>query len=119
MSSAMNSNDLLLKAASLVEEGWIQGAYHDQDDVTKEIIASCAIGAMERANKMLFNMSTGFVGTAYGAARRRLAEYVKPSLPKEIETSNDQTIVTVWNDAEERTAHEVAEAMRKVATDDL
>ena len=107
-----DERDILLKAASIVEEGWCQGAYHRRADGTWEgmnlqgqetvtlrpaAVTSCARGAILRARHEL-----GLPRPPYGQSA---ADLLKGSVGPIID----------WNDAPGRTADEVAEAMRTAA----
>lgn len=94
--------DVLLKAASIVEEGWCQRTVHRDarghtTALPERAVTSCAIGAVIRAVGQL-----GGDPTLYLEARERLMAQVGDDIGK-------------WNDTPGRTAHEVAEAMRRAA----
>ena len=97
--------DVLKKAAAIVEEGWCQGTFHLNKDGVKcyrsGATKSCASGAISRA-----------VGADYFAASA-LELY---ALGKLTESIGCASLIT-WNDHTDRTAVEVAEAMRQAATD--
>ena len=99
--------DVLLKAASIVEEGWCQGVMYRRKDGTstgsREMAdQSCASGAISRA---FFNISESTDLVTLGAAQDGLEYHLSGSIEK-------------WNDASGRTATEVAEAMRQAATEE-
>ena len=101
--------DVLLKAASIVEEGWCQGVLHlDKEGVCiynrEDAAQSCATGAIARASDQLSGEPS--LSAAYdlgSAAGRGLREYLSSSIPN-------------WNDRWDQTADKVAEAMRQAAT---
>ena len=101
--------DILMKAASIVEEGWCQGAMHrnwDGEECYRSgAIESCAEGAIQRASDEL---SDG-AGAAYD-----LASAADRGLRKHLGKRLVPTIAN-WNDQHGRTADEVAEAMRQAA----
>ena len=90
--------DVLLKAASIVEEGWCQGALHrnenGDDCYPSGAVESCAEGAISRA--------TSYVGSVN--ALMGLKRYL------------GKQSINEWNDHPDQTAGEVADAMRKAAT---
>lgn len=87
--------DVLLKAASAVEEegNWCQWKFEDP-----ETGARCAVGHIAAAEHALDVVSDDPTGDA--------VEHLEATIGH---------IVTAWNDTPGRTAHEVAEAMRKAA----
>ena len=97
--------DVLLKAASIVEQGWCQGALYRTNGVHNTLVVqedaeqSCAVGAISRA---LFHLNGDH--ELLIATHRNLQKHL---LFSEIAT---------WNDSPGRTAAEVAEAMRQAAT---
>ena len=100
--------DVLLKAASIVEEGWCQGHLHrnKDGDVTysgEQAARSCAAGAIARASDQL----SGDLGTL-----SNLGSTARRGLRKQLGLIS----IPVWNDHPDRTADEVAEAMRVAAT---
>ena len=93
-----NWREILLKAASIVEAGWCQGVMHrnetGEECYRSGAVESCAEGAISRAGAYLGG------GNALMGLRRYLGK-------REINE---------WNDHPDRTAAEVAEAMRQAAT---
>ncbi len=104
MNTGHDWRDLLLKAASIVEEGWCQGSFHTNKNgaecYSSEAVRSCATGAISRANEHL--MVPGPT-THHTDARAHLVKHLRGS-------------IVLWNDSPDRTANEVAETMREVAT---
>ena len=98
--------DVLLKASSIVEEGWCQGANHKQENGLAadwlEADQSCAGGAISRAlNHLSENPKADM--DVWNAALIGLEKHLgRPIVP--------------WNDDQGRTAEEVADAMRQAAT---
>ena len=94
---SFTASDVLLKAASRIEEEgmWCQGRMY-QDD------AACALGMLLRVAFDL-DASTDATNSAV-----ELVDDLVSGL-----TDGDSLVK--WNDAPGRTAHEVAEAMRKAA----
>ena len=105
--------DVLLRAASIVEDGWCQGAFHTYRD-TGEIVQSCAAGAISRAA-----CYAGVNGMPYPdmplehSARIELAQHLRS---KSVSFATIATTIEAWNDHPDRTVVEVAEAMRQAAT---
>lgn len=91
--------DVLLKAASIVEEGWCQqAAITSLDGATQH----CALAAIGKATVQLtedINETYALVKNASRAVSIHVGKYI-----------------TAWNDTPGRTASEVAEAMRNAAT---
>ena len=105
--------DVLLKAASIVEQGWCQGALHlnKEGDVIynrEEADRSCATGAIARASDQL---SGEREPVAASVAAYDLGEDARRGLRKHLGIS-----IPIWNDHWDRTADEVAESMRQAAT---
>lgn len=90
-----DDRDVLLKAAGIVEQGWCQNIIHERSSDGSAIVASCAMGAIVRAAEELnpLEMSRA-IWTLIGYLHEDIA---------------------YWNDAHGRTAHEVAETMRRAA----
>lgn len=94
--------DVLLKAASIVEQGWCQGsAYRNAKGdpcAWDEAVASCAAGALTRAAiEESDDWGPGYFGAMVA---------LRLVIPDPVE---------VWNDTFGRTADEVAAAMRRAA----
>ncbi len=102
MTTTHDWRDVLLKAASIVEEGWCQGVshrdVHEHPCRRSAAVRSCAGGAIGRAVQEM-----DVFANARGFAHYRLADHV------------GARAVSEWNDAPGRTATEVAEAMREAA----
>lgn len=111
--------DVLLKAASYVEEGWIQSAFHQFKTVSQDRrsfrglkqtrvdpLGSCAVGAIDRAAIRL-----GLEYEHAEAAVERLARSVKGT--DDFSYADDE--IVEWNDTPGRTSAEVAEALRRAA----
>ena len=99
--------DVLLKAASIVEEGWCQGAFYRESPASAlgygaKAVQSCASGAIDKA-----------VGHLSGGYPHNLGHAAEMALVKHLD--NWSSIVD-WNDHPGRTGFEVAEAMRQAAT---
>ncbi len=97
-----DATDVLLKAASIVEEGWCQYVFHTNGDgqwaTTRDKASkSCAAGALSRAASEL-------------DANERDSQHAYMALAMHV-----GGMVTDWNDKDGRTAEEVAEAMRNAA----
>ena len=104
--------DVLLKAASIVEEGWCQGfLVKGPRQGWRESQQHCATGAINRASYDL--LGEGFAWEDKKSPMRALAD----SLGEE-EKEEGMTWLSVaqWNDKPGRTAAEVAAAMRQAAT---
>ena len=101
--------DVLLKAASIVEEGWCQGSLYQRKDGTstgdrEEAVQLCAIGAISAAWWRLSGAdSAQHDASVISAAQMGLYEHLGHPIAK-------------WNDHPDRTALEVAEAMRQAAS---
>lgn len=98
---------ILLKAASIVEQGWCQGVNHrNREGISccrEEAIESCAEGAIVRAFHHLSEDHSDADLTVLTSVPLVLGKYLgKASIP-------------AWNDHPGRTADEVAEAMRQAA----
>ena len=105
--------DVLLKAASIVEEGWCQEAMHRNEAGLEcyrdNAVQSCATGALHRA----FNQLSGHLTVADGYdALYKLQEYLRSSPGM----GGEWITIALWNDHPDRTATEVAKAMRQAAT---
>ena len=100
--------DVLLRAASIVEEGWCQGTFHlNKDGVDcfrPSATRSCAAGAISRA------AAASGVGMPYSASPVEIAAL------RELTRFLDGPSIAAWNDHPVRTAVEVAETMRQAAT---
>jgi hypothetical protein len=100
-----DERDVLLKAASIVEEGWCQGTGHIYYSDLR-VKASCAYGAIYRAVDAII----------HGAEERaRLANAASHRLRDAIGREG----IFDWNDAPGRTKEEVATAMREAANGNL
>lgn len=114
-----DERDLLLKAASIVEEGWTQGAmFRDKSDNTlsehltlsgetetiwSHVATVCASGAIAKAVHQL-----GVPGHIRINAINLLSFYISDAY--------GMSIIPWWNDDINRTKEEVAEAMRLAAS---
>ena len=89
--------DVLLKAASIVEEGWCQEVFHrnenGDDCYPSGAVESCAEGAISRAGSYIGSVNA-LMGLRRYLGKRSIGD---------------------WNDHPDRTAAEVAEAMRQAA----
>lgn len=104
-----DERDVLLKAASIVEEGWCQGKLHTyQGGEVLVVTASCAIGAIDRATTSLVNHG-----------QRDLMAITMMTFGRYIDAQYGDVLIKDWNDAPGRTAHEVASAMREAANGNL
>ena len=101
--------DVLKKAAAIVEGGWCQGAFHTYRD-TGEMVQSCAGGAISRAA-----CYAGVNGMPYPHMRVEHSARIK--LTQHLHSRMPLVTIEAWNDDPDRTAVEVAEAMRQAATD--
>ena len=105
--------DVLLRAALIVEEGWCQGVMHLNNDgvncYRSKATRSCAAGAISRAVGGDYYSTPGAKDVEV-AALRGLQRFLRRS------QGNSWVTVAVWNDHPGRTATEVAEAMRQAAT---
>ena len=101
--------DVLREAASIVEEGWCQGALHLNKDgeecYREDAVQSCATGAIQRA---LDHLADGIGPGAVHIVVYRLQKILLGRL--QINTN-----IPKWNDHPDRTAAEVAETMRQAA----
>ena len=107
--------DVLLKAASIVEAGWCQGTMHCDEEgaptySSREPDQSCATGAMERAFDLL-RADRYLDDSVFAAAGSGLGEHLDPKMEGKPWLS-----IAKWNDHPDRTALEVAEAMRQAAS---
>ena len=96
---------VLLKAASIVEEGWCQGIMRiSVFGAPDKYCASKAIrvAAIRNEDKDIYS------GTD---AHRKLQRYLRSS-----PGMGERITIALWNDHPDRTATEVAEAMRQAAT---
>lgn len=102
-----DERDVLLKAASIVEEGWCQHFYWKGADIVNSNV-HCAVGALGAASVQLglTTLDDPWTGEAMFRAENALANHIGSS-------------VVYWNDSPGRTADEVAEAMRKAANGNL
>ena len=112
MSLEYDWQNVLIEAASIVEEGWCQGAMHRNEAGLEcyrdNAVQSCATGALYRA----FNQLSGHLTVADGYdALYELQEYLRSSLGM-----GEWVTIALWNDHPDRTATEVAKAMRQAAT---
>lgn len=103
-----DERDVLLKAASIVEQGWCQGSFYNVDELTGAE-SVCALGAIMQAHRLLgVPEPPGHPdGWAAGLLLRQTLNH-RPS-------REGLSVVPDWNDAPGRTASEVAEAMRTAA----
>ena len=106
---------VLLKAASIVEEGWCQGTMHCNEEGAPTYSRetpdrSCATGAVERAFDLL-RVGRYLDDSVFAAAGSALGEHLDPKMEWTPWLS-----IANWNDHPDRTATEVAEAMRQAAT---
>lgn len=108
----IDGRDILLKGASLIEEGWCREAlYKDKygksplfPSESDQIVERCALAALTEAEWLLTGEHThGHGQKAYLDAYDALTKEVGGSIPH-------------WNNNVARDAHEVADTMRKVAT---
>lgn len=96
----MNVSEILSKAADLIEpEGaWTQGSAardangHEIDPQSREAACWCVYGALDRVAGDRFQRGIGFIEEATG-----------------------QVLISVWNDAPERTQAEVVAKLREAA----
>ena len=107
--------NVLLKAASIVEQGWCQGTMHCNEEgaptYSRETIdRSCATGAMERAFDLL-RSDRYLDDSVFAFAGSALGEHLDPKMEGAPWLS-----IAKWNDHPDRTDLEVAEAMRQAAT---
>ena len=108
MGSGQDWQGVLLTAASLVEEGWCQGAFHRFRD--GDVVQSCAGGAISRAACAAW--VPGF--TTYSG--RPVEHCARISLAQHLRSKSVSFVsIEAWNDHPDRTAAEVAEAMRQAA----
>lgn len=107
-----DSRDVLLKAVSLVEERWTQGAWFRIDDrilakdealalADLEAMRVCALGALTLTAHRL-----GASEKALRGARARLGRWISKTFGSAVAT---------FNDAEDRTAEQVADTLRRAA----
>ncbi len=102
--------DVLMKAASIVEEGWCQGELHIRNGHpcgSGQADRSCATGAITRAVNQMMKVSDA-------VALCRSARY---ALMNHLGRRKGSSIV-MWNDHPDRTAIEVADAMREAAAEE-
>ena len=100
--------NVLREAASIVEEGWCQGALHlNKDGVEcyrEDAVQSCATGALHRASDQLSDETYAY------DALYKLQRYLRSS-----PGMGEWITIALWNDHPDRTATEVAETMRQTA----
>lgn len=105
--------DVLLKAASIVEEGWTQTFHVDAQGQCcgpDEAVASCAMGAIQRAS-MALGMGSDDRDDYMGETTTKTALFLADCLGLE-----SLAHIAGWNDTLGRTADEVAAAMREAAS---
>ena len=107
--------DVLLEAALIVEAGWCQGHMHCDEEGAPTYSRetpdrSCATGALERAFDLL-RADRYLDDSVFAFAGSGLGEHLDPKME-----GTPWWSIAKWNDHPDRTALEVAEAMRQVAT---
>jgi hypothetical protein len=122
-----NVEMVLVQAAALVERGWCQKAAArsagDQacDIADDEAVAWSAVGAIERAAIDQYSASWSSAMDGVDEALRAVASILTESRTKQTTGRWDEfdgfiELVFDWNDAEGRTAGEVAETLRRATT---
>ena len=104
--------DVLLKAASIVEEGWCQGAMHRRKDGTRCVDTTLVYAVQDDAE---LSCATGALGRAFVQLTAGISDAPLIAAIGNLSMHLDSGI-TSWNDHPDRTAVEVAEVMRQVAT---
>ena len=99
--------DVLLKAASIVEEGWCQRVAMESSGVVGQPHKRCASEAIRVAGNLLANDS-GTYGT-------HVAERAVRELRVHLQGDHKTSSVVAWNDSNGRTADQVAKTMRQTA----
>ena len=105
--------DVLLKAASIVEEGWCQRVSVEASGVVGQPHKRCASEAIRVAGNLLANDST--VTNTWEDPGTYVAERAVRELRVHLRGEHETSSVVAWNDSDGRTADQVAKTMRQTA----
>ncbi len=105
---SVTASDVLLRASQIIQQGWIQGVDHDEND-TKH----CARGAIDVAAEQLCPGHGYFL---VEESRALLIRYLHREYGAWSNHAKSMALgITEWNDEKSRTAEDVALAMKCAA----